>query len=350
MPVGARDFYDVLGVGRKASDDEIRKAYRNLAKRWHPDKHQGADKAKAEAKFKEINEAYDVLGDPEKRSKYDRFGPLFQNMGPGATGQGEPGGPFAGFAGFRPGGSRGGPFQTSEGGEGFNKILEDLFEELFRRGGGGSERAPAGRPAQPPSEGEVELSLEDANRGGRKRLTLTQASPCPVCGGDRLIRGQLCHTCGGLGFRTTERQLDVKIPPGVRDGTKLRVSGSEGDLSLGIKIGKHPVFVLEGDDLRLDLPVLPHEAALGAEVEVPTLEGKVRVTIPPGTSSGKTLRLRGKGMARRDGSHGDLLARIMLVLDGPLNETQRRSYRDLAAATDVDPREDLFRKARQAAP
>lgn len=351
MPVGSRDLYEVLGVDRRASEDDIRKAYRNLAKKWHPDRHQGAEKDKAEARFKEINEAYDVLSDSDKRAKYDRFGPLFQSMGGGGQGGAGPfGRGFEGGGGFGPfGGRRGGsgPFQAAEGGEGFNKVLEDLFEELFHRGGTGGGSGTRAKPA-PAFEAEVELSLEDADQGGRKRLSVSQPSPCPVCGGDRLIRNQLCQTCGGLGFRTTERQLDVKFPAGVRDGTKLRVPGPEGEISLSVRLARHPVFDLDGDDLKLDLPVLPHEAALGSEVEVPTLQGMVRVTIPPATSSGKTLRLRGKGLARRDGSHGDLMARVMIAFDGKLTDEERRLYQDLGKVARANPREELHRRARQA--
>ncbi len=345
MPVGSRDFYEVLGVERKASEDDLRKAYRNLAKKWHPDRHQGADKDKAEARFKDINEAYDVLSDPDKRAKYDRFGPLFQNMGAAPGGGGPFGGGFAGTGGGPFGARRGtGASYAGEGGEGFNKVLEDLFEELFHRGGSGGR---AGRAA-PAAEGEVELSLEDADKGGRRRLTVAQPSACPGCGGERLIRGQLCQTCGGLGFRTTERQIDVKFPPGVRDGTKLKVGGADGELSLSVHLKKHPVFEVDGDDLRIDVPILAHEAALGAEIEIPTLENMVRVSIPAGTPSGKTLRLRGKGLARRDGSHGDLLARVMISFDGPLGDEERRLYQELSRLSRANPREELYRKARMA--
>lgn len=345
MPVGSRDFYEVLGVGRKASDDEIRQAYRKLVKQWHPDKHQGdpKERAKAEAKIKEINEAYEVLSDPEKRAKYDRFGPLFSQMGGGPQGARARTGPFGGrgTADFEFDFGGGGPYGTGDRG-GFGSILEDLFEELFHKDSGGR---PAGARARAPvAEAEVELSLEDAHRGGRKRLTVSQPTTCPVCNGDRLIRGQLCASCGGLGYRSQERQLEVNFPAGVRDGTRLKV----GDLSLTVRLRKHPVFAVDGDDLKLDLPVLVHEAALGAEVEVPTLDGMVRVTVPPGTSSGKTLRLRGKGLARRDGSAGDLYARVMIVFLKPPGEEARRLYRQLADLEPGNPREELYRKARAA--
>ncbi|MBM3270628.1 MAG: DnaJ domain-containing protein [Candidatus Sericytochromatia bacterium] len=357
MPVGSRDFYEVLGVGRSASEDEIRSAYRKLAKQWHPDRHQGKDKAKAEAKIKEINEAYEVLGDPEKRAKYDRFGPLFSQMG-GAGGAYGPGGarsrtgPFGGTEGFEDMFRGGGPFGGMGGAAGgsggtggtggFGSILEDLFEELFRKEQPGGRAGARARP--PAAEAEVELAVEDAHHGGRKRLTVSQPSTCPVCNGDRLVRNQLCASCGGLGFKTQDRTIEANFPAGVRDGTRLKV----GDLSLTVRLKKHPVFGVEGDDLHLELPVAPHEAALGAEVEVPTLDGMVRVNVPAGTSSGKTLRLRGKGLARRDGSRGDLYARVMIVLDGGPSEAERRLYQELAATSRVHPRDDLYRKAKAA--
>lgn len=362
MPVGSRDFYDVLGVGRKASDDEIRQAYRKLVKQWHPDKHQAdpKEKAKAETKIKEINEAYEVLSDPEKRAKYDRFGPLFSQMG-GPGGPGAPGGarsrtgPFGGGRGtgefefdFGAGGPFGGMGGAGAGDRaGFGSILEDLFEELFHKDAGGAAAGarPGGARAKvPAAEAEVELSLEDAHRGGRKRLTVSQPATCPVCNGERLIRGQLCAACGGLGYRTQERQLEVNFPAGVRDGTRLKV----GDLSLTVRLRKHPVFAVEGDDLKLELPVEPHEAALGAEVEVPTLDGMVRVTVPQGTSSGKTLRLKGKGLTRRDGTAGDLYARVMIVFRHPPDEEAKGLYRQLADVDHGNPREELYRKARAA--
>ena len=373
MPVGSRDFYDVLGVGRKASDDEIRQAYRKLVKQWHPDKHQGDDKAKAKAetKIKEINEAYEVLSDSDKRTKYDRFGPLFQQMGGGGGGYGPGGarsrtGPFGGAgAGTGAGGGgrtgefdfdfgAGGPFGGAGAGAGtaggdrggFGSILEDLFEELFRKDSGQAAGSrPVGARTNPPTaDAELDHSLEDAQPRGRKRLTVSQPATCPVCNGERIIRGQMCASCGGLGYRTQARQLEFNFPGGVRVGTRLKI----GDLSLGVSLKKHPVFTVEGDDLRLDLPVLTHEAALGAEVEVPTLDGMVRVNVPPGTSSGKSLRLRGKGLAKRGGSAGDLYARVMIVFKGPPNEETKGLYRQLEDVEIGNPREELYRKARAA--
>jgi DnaJ-class molecular chaperone len=355
MPVSSRDFYEVLGVGRSASEDDIRTAYRKLAKQWHPDRHQSGDKAKAETRIKEINEAYDVLSDPDKRAKYDRFGPLFQQMG-GAkggarsrTGPFSDAGPGSGAPNIEDLFGRGGPFAgmggagagASAGEKGFGSILEDLFDELFKKDAGNA-RPGGARTRGPVAEAEVELNLEDAHRGGRKRLAVSQPSTCPVCNGDRMVRGQLCASCGGLGYRTAERQLEVNFPAGVRDGTRLKV----GDMALIVRLHKHPVFEVDGDDLRLELPVTPHEAALGGEIEVPTLDGNVRVNVRASTSSGKVLRLRGKGLSRRDGSSGDLYARVMIALPSRLSEDERRLYTQLADTERFNPREDLYRKVR----
>lgn len=346
MAVSSRDFYEVLGVDRRATEDELRSAYRKLVKRWHPDRHQGGDKAQADAKIKEINEAYEVLSDPDKRAKYDRFGPLFSQMGgpgggprPGATG------PFAGgadpFAGARGGFGAG---ATSEGGGSFGTILEDLFEELFKKDGGGRPSGARSRaPSAPLVEAEIELSLEDADKGGRKRLSVSRPTACVVCSGERLVRGQLCASCGGLGYSAREKQLEVNFPAGVREGTKLKV----GDLSLLVHLKPHPVFTLDGDNLALDLPVTPHEGALGSDVEVPTLDGMVRLAIPGGTSSGKTLRLRGKGLKRRDGTRGDLYAKVMIAVPSTISDEERRLYKDLANSSSANPREALYRRVRE---
>lgn len=350
MPVGSRDYYEVLGVNRRASDDEIRTAYRKLAKKWHPDRHQGGESNKAETKFKEINEAYEVLSEPDKRTKYDRFGSLFHSMDPTKTARGTRSragtGPFGTGQGFedlfRSGSFAGSASGSASGGEGrgFGTILEDLFEELFKkedRGGGFG-----GRPTG--SEAMVELTLEEAHGGGRKRLAVSQAMPCLVCHGERHVRGQLCAGCGGGGYRNQERTLDVNFPSGVREGSRLKV----GDLSLVVRLRKHAIFDIEGDDLKIDLPLFPHEAALGKDIEVPTIDGSVRVSIPQGTSSGKTLRLRGKGLARRDGGLGDLYARVIIVFPASLSEEERRLYKQLDLISRENPRTELNRRAKAA--
>jgi curved DNA-binding protein len=281
MATATRDFYDVLGVERGAGADEIRRAYRALARRYHPDVNKDPG---AEERFKEVSEAYEVLSDPEKRERYDRFG--------GAA----DGGPE--FGGF-------------EGGD-----LGDLFETFL--GGAGGRGGFAGRGAD--HEAVVELSLEEAARGGRRSMAL----------GDG-------------------RSYDVAIPPGVRQDQRIRLageggqgfgSGPSGDLFLRVRLTPHPRFRLDGRDLHADLPVTPWEAALGTEAAVPTLDGSVRVRVPAGSSSGRRLRLRGQGFPGPRGGRGDLYATVKIMVPGHLSDRERELFEQLAAASSFDPRKE----------
>jgi curved DNA-binding protein len=275
MAVGSRDHYEALGVPRDADVDDIRRAYRTLARKYHPDinKEPGA-----EDRFKEISEAYDVLRDPEKRERYDRFG---ANGGSGGMG----GADFEEFFRSRPGGAGG------RGARGGTADVSDLFEDLF--GGRGFTM----RDVEP--EYVLELSLEEAKRGGRKRLEVPG-----------------------------EGEVEVGIPPGVRDGQRLRAPG----MALRVRLRPNRRFRVEGGDIYTDLPVAPWEAALGASVEVPTLEGKATVKVPPGSSSGRRLRLRGQGL------DGDLYATVKIVVPKKLSRKERRLFEDLAEASKFDPR------------
>jgi curved DNA-binding protein len=299
MPVAYRDYYETLGVPRGASNDEIRRAYRKLAREYHPDVNKEPG---AEDRFKEISEAYEVLRDPEKRERYDRLG---SNWRAGQDVSEAPG-----FDRFGRGGFDDVRVEFGDG-AGFGDF-SDLFEGLFGRAGGGF----GGRRGAN-LEAELELSLEEAARGGHRWVQI-----------------------GG-------RSYEVTLPPGVRDGQRIRLAGeggrgSEGgpvgDLLLRIRLRPHPRLRLEGDDLYAELPVSPWEAALGATVELSTLEGRAQVKVPAGSSCGRRLRLRGEGMPRRDGARGDLYAEVRILVPKKLSRAERKAFQQLAEASSFDPR------------
>ncbi|HUP59357.1 MAG TPA: DnaJ C-terminal domain-containing protein [Thermoanaerobaculia bacterium] len=267
-----KDYYEILGVKKGANDDEIKKAYRNLAKKWHPDKHKG-DKT-AENKFKEISEAYAVLSDKEKREQYDRLGR--EAFGPGGAN------PFAGFdfSEFMGGGARG---RRAGGGArrggGTTIDFTDIFGDLFGGGGG-----RGGFTAEPEAmQAEMTIELRDAILGTTMAVT---------------VNG---------------RSIRVKIPEGVRDGQKIRVPRKgEPPLEITVHVRPHPLFERRGDDIHIDLPITVGEAIRGAEVDVPTIHGNVRMRIPAGTQTGRTMRLSGKGVKKKAGGAGDHYCRIQV--------------------------------------
>jgi curved DNA-binding protein len=299
MAVGFRDYYEVLGVPRDASEEDIRRAYRKLAREHHPDVNK--DPA-AEDRFKEVSEAYEVLRDPEKRERYDRLGANWR------AGQDVSGGP--GFEGVQ--------FDFGGGGFGGEGEFSDFFEQLFgargrrgRGGGGGGFDGFTSRGAD--HEAVLELSLEEAARGGTRKITL----------GDG-------------------RDYEVTIPSGVRDGQRIRLAGEggrgagggpPGDLLLRVRLRPHPRFRVEGSDLQTEIPVAPWEAALGATVEVPTLTGSARVKVPAGSPCGRKLRLRGEGLGG-----GDLYARLKIEVPKRLSDDERELFERLAEVSDFDPR------------
>jgi len=283
-----KDYYDILGVKKSASDDELKKAYRNLAKKFHPDKNKG--NKDAEAKFKEISEAYSVLGDKEKREQYDRLGREAFNFG-GAGGANPFGGfDFSQFTRAAGGGGRTRTRRTSSSSSGgFTDILSDLF------GGGGFE---AGPERGSDVEAEVTIDFRDAILGTTMELTMS---------------------AGGGGAE----KIKVKIPEGVADGQRIRLRGKgtpgmqggpAGDLNLLVHVRSHPLFQRDGHDIRIDLPITVGEAIRGGEVEVPTIHGPVRARIPAGTSSGRTFRISGKGVKKKGGEHGDHYYRVMITV------------------------------------
>jgi DnaJ-class molecular chaperone len=348
MAVEFKDYYRSLGVDRKADAKTIKSAYRRLARKHHPDVSKGKDAER----FKEINEAYEVLSDPEKRRRYDSLGPDWQRYAQAGP-SGEPGGGFRveygtesdfsdffrtifGDLGARMGGARG----TARGGRSHVGVdLEDLL-------GGGFGGATAGRARGQDVEAQVEISLEEAFSGTRRAFSLELDEPCPTCHGSGNVGGKPCATCGGSGWQRAHRQVEVKIPAGIRTGQRVRISGegggaggARGDLYLGVTVAAHPAFERKGDDLHVELPITAPEAALGATVDVPTLKGKVSMKIPPATSSGRTFRLPGYGMPRvKGGGAGDQLVKVRIVMPATLGEQERALYEKLNALRSDNPR------------
>jgi DnaJ-class molecular chaperone len=326
----ARDFYEVLGIKRDASNKEVRAAFRRLARRYHPDVNPG--NTEAETRFKEINQAYEVLSDAERRKAYDRYGDQWQHadqIEAMRRQQAASGGAPFGF-GFGNGGPQGmGGAQTFEfdlsdladlgrAGMGGNRG-GGMFESLFRRAGGG-------RLHGEDVEHVTRVTLEEAYRGASRTVEVHEGSEtCRICGGEGRIAGALCHACRGTGNATPLRRIEVTVPAGIQDGQRIRVAGRggpgagggpNGDLYLVVHITPHTRFERRGDDLHVDVDVPVADAALGGEVHVPTLKGRaLALRIPAGTQGGKVFRLAGQGMPREQGGgFGDLHARVRLAL------------------------------------
>lgn len=342
MAVATKDYYEVLGVTRGATVEQVKAAYRKLARKFHPDLNPG-DRV-AEERFKELQEAYDVLSDAEKRKLYDQYGDdwraVQQGGGPpppGREGFRAGGGPQAG--GFDFGGFDFGGFRPGTGG------VDDIFEELFGRAGGGRVRR-GGRGQD--VEAELELSLEEAHRGGRRTLQMQVAEACPACRGAGVAGGdQVCQACRGAGQLSRPKTIEVNIPAGVRDGSTVRLAGQggagahgaqAGDLYLHISLRRHPVFTARGDDLEVEVPLAPWEAVLGTKIEVPTIEGQVEMTVPAGTQAGQRLRLRGLGLNKRRGGRGDVYVRLKVVVPRKVTDEERRLYEELRRISRFAPR------------
>jgi len=320
-----RDYYDILGVKKGATDEEIKKAYRRLARKHHPDVNK--DDKNAEAKFKEISEAYAVLSDKDKRAQYDRLGREAFNFGGGSPfGQGQP---FPGFDfdfSFFGGGGGGGQGKRSSGGARMTDF-RDIFSDLFSGQAGGA------RPRKgADSEARVTLEFRDAILGKTVQLGIQLQVECSECGGLGSVNNKVCHKCGGSGARRDTSTVKVKVPEGVSDGQKIRVKGkgspglhgaTPGDLFVIVSVKPHPFFDRRGDDIHIELPVTIGEAATGAEVDVPTVHGSVRARIPQGTQSGRVFRITGKGVKKSKGSgYGDHYYKVMIHLPASSTDVQ----------------------------
>jgi molecular chaperone DnaJ len=358
--------YDTLGVPKGASQDEIKKAYRKLARQYHPDANPGD--SSAEERFKQIGEAHDVLSDPEKRKQYDSFGQTFR---PGS------------------GGAQGFDFS----GAGANFDLGDLFGGLFNRGGGARNGPSPQRGSD--IEVQVELSFADALAGATVRVPVDKANtcpdchgsgaapgtspticpdckgrgvisesqgffalshPCPRCGGGGTVIEHPCPNCRGAGRVRSTKTYQVRIPAGVRDGTRIKVAakgeaaprgGQPGDLYVVTKVGPSPLYTRRGNDLVIEVPVTFSEASMGSQVELPTPDGKtVKVKVPAGSTDGKLLRVKGRGAPKlKGGGNGDLLARLRIAVPSKLSKQEREALeklQEIQRASHGDPREQLF--------
>ena len=382
MPTTSKiDYYELLGVARKASAKDIRAAFRKLARKYHPDLNPG-DKA-SEEKFKQLQEAYDVLSDSKKRAMYDQYGFYSENAptgdyGPGAGSDSNVNFDFGGF-----------DFSGGSGASGGGASFRDLFSQFF--GGRGSAGIEDEAESGSALEYKLEIDFWDAVRGGVKKLQITRMDACEICHGTGAIgspetcpackgtgtvqqaagkmrfnvpctrcggTGKLrtpCKICGGEGRIRRTEAIDVRIPAGVASGGRVRVPGKgnagtmgapSGDLYLLVEVRPHPFFERRGNDLYTKVPVTVSEATLGAKVEVPTIDGRSLVRIPPATNSGSTLRLREKGVpSARNGARGDQYVEIQVIVPKPTDERVRNIMKELETVAPDDPRKDLFAKA-----
>jgi molecular chaperone DnaJ len=366
----AKDFYEALGVNKKASAEEIKKAHRKLVGEYHPDRNPGD--ARAEERFKEVQQAYDVLSDPEKRKAYDSGGGM-----------------------FGPGGPQGGPSPFGGQGGGFTGDIGDIFSTIFNRGGGGQQ---GGNPMKGRDlETDVRISFDDAMSGTQITVTIPKSEtcptcsgsgaepgtstrtcprcdgrgidsqgqgffsisqPCPECAGTGRVIPNPCHTCHGSGLTHQTKRYKVNVPAGVKDGTRIRVAGKgeagergapAGDLFVTVQVAPSPVFRrLEDGNLEVEVPITVTEALRGGTVEVPTLSGTKRIRVQPGTQHGSIQRLKGEGPPRTSSkTRGDIRYRLLIEVPKNLNDEQRRAVDELAETMNgADPRAELLRRAR----
>ena len=384
MPVGTqKDYYATLGVERSSKPEQLRKAYRRLARKRHPDLNPG--NKSAEEKFKQIQEAYEVLSDEKKRKIYDQYGFYSDNLPPGgygataSPGAGSPGFDFSGF-----------DFSDSAAGEekgGFGSSFRDLFSQFFS-GRRGEETENAGPERGEDIEHRLHLGFWDAIRGTQVRITVARAEACVTCRGTGAARGapvvctacggtgkatrqagamrfaltcsqcggtgqqrRRCATCGGGGHLRRPETFDVRIPPGVDTGSRVRVpgkgnagigGGAAGDLYIVTDVEPHPLFERKGDNIYIKVPVTVTEAALGTKVEVPTIDGPATIKIPPGTQGGQKLRLRGRGApSLRASARGDQFVEVQVVVPHVADERTKEILRELGRLNPEDPRKDL---------
>lgn len=334
MSVKFQDYYELLGVDRSATEKEIKAAYRKMARKWHPDLHPANEKKEAEEKFKRINEAYEVLKDPEKRTRYDRLGSRWKN---GQDFQAPP--DMEGVRFYRSNG-----FGTAGFEGGFEGGFSDFFNMFF---GGGAGAPGAGRSAHSARRGpvrgedlesEIELTLEEAYQGVTRSIRVSGSSVCPGCGGSGTKNRSFCPQCGGTGAVADEKTLEVKVPAGVKEGSRIRLKeqgGSglggapKGDLFLKVRLRPHPVFKLKGSDIEVDAVIRPDQAVFGDRIPVKTLDGQVNLIVPPGSRSGNKLRLRGKGFPAKNNTRGDQYVRLIIDTPADLSEREMELYKQL---------------------
>lgn len=336
------DYYTTLGVARTATADEIKSAYRKLAKEWHPDRHPPHKRKEVEEKFKGIAEANEVLSDPEKRKRYDALGEHWRH---GQDFQPPPGGGGGGFHNISPEEfarmfGRGAGAGARAGG-GFSDFFSQMFGDMFAGGGAGGGRARAGGATRGPmrgndAEAEIELKVGEALLGGKRPFGLRIRVPCEACDGEGHIGRRACPTCGGLGSSQRDQNIELSIPKDARDGQVVRLrglgepgEGAPGDLLLTLRLVADDVYRLRDDDVEADVVVAPWELLGGTKVDVAVPGGTATARLPAGTKAGQRLRLRGQGLARADGSRGDLFLVVRLGLPEPLTDRQRELLQEL---------------------
>ena len=399
MPATKNDFYGTLGVSRDAKEDDIRKAYRKLARKYHPDLNPG-DKA-AEEKFKQVQEAYDILSDAKKRQVYDQYGFYSDNIPPGGPGGGgggnhSPGPDFGGFdfSEFlnqqqRRGGGGG---DTSGAGGGFGGGFRDIFSQFFSGGRGAATREQAMTPERGSDlEYGMNIGFWESIRGTQIKLNITRQETCETCGGSGTAGGtsqvcpecdgtgqvtqmagamkftltcprcdgkgrlkNVCPTCHGDGVVSHSDTVEVRIPPGVPQGARLRVAGKgnagllggpPGDLYITVRVEPHPFFRREADNIEVQLPITVSEAGLGAKIEVPTIDGRALLKVPQGTQNGQKFRLREKGVVNtRKGTRGDQIVQVEIQAPKVKDERTKEILRELAQLNPEDPRQDIWSK------
>ncbi len=357
----AESHYETLGVAKNASADELKKAYRKLARQYHPDKNPGD--AAAEARFKEVQGAYDVLSDPEKRQQYDTFGSANGRSGPGPTnvdfGDFDLGDIFGGLFGGGRGRGRGQAQQRGQRGSDVEVEVRISFEDSLK---GLQTTVPVtlelachtchGTGASPGTAPKRCPQCEGTGVVATSQGLFALQQPCPTCRGNGTIVDTPCETCHGSGRERRTKRYTVRIPPGVKDGTKIRLKGKgeagwggapAGDLFVVTRVDPSKLYERRGDDLVLDVPVTFGEAAMGATVEIPTPEGRVSLKVPAGSQDGKMLRVKGRGSPRLNGNgQGDLLARLRVSIPSKLSKAEREALENYEKAAHSNPRDRLF--------
>lgn len=325
------DYYEVLGIPKTASEKEIKQAYRKLARQHHPDLHQGDAKTEAEEKFKLINEAYEVLGDPDKRAKYDKLG---MNWKAGDEFNADPSNMGGGYTYTYQGAN-----DFDLGGFGFSDFFSSIFGQDFSRSQQGGGRTRRTNFKGEDVDAEISLSIDELIHGVEKDLYLSAPNVCAACEGQRFSKRGVCQACGGTGVTEDTKTVKVKVPSGLHPGATLRLKGlggkgygegPAGDLYLHIRVAQNPAWRINGSDLETDLVIYPDQAVLGNKVQVPTPHGQVQLKIQPGIHAGQRLRLRNKGLPK-NGGFGDLYFKISIDIPKDQSEEEKELYQKIRA-------------------